>query len=41
MVGFGEVCSSATPMEIVEIINNVFSLFDQIIDSYDVFKVLS
>ncbi|XP_060571513.1 soluble guanylate cyclase gcy-33-like [Ruditapes philippinarum] len=39
MVGFGEVCSSATPMEIVEIINNVFSLFDQIIDSYDVFKV--
>ncbi|XP_053384613.1 uncharacterized protein LOC123537544 isoform X3 [Mercenaria mercenaria] len=39
MVGFGDVCSSATPMEIVEIINSVFSLFDQIIDSYDVFKV--
>ncbi|WAR01861.1 GCY8E-like protein [Mya arenaria] len=39
MVGFGDVCSSATPMEIVNIINRVFILFDKIIDKYDVFKV--
>jgi len=39
MVGFGEVCSSASPMEIVKIINRVFILFDKIVDKYNVFKV--
>lgn len=39
MVGFGDVCSSATPMEIVKIINSVFRVFDQITDKYNVFKV--
>ncbi|KAH3883956.1 hypothetical protein DPMN_007926 [Dreissena polymorpha] len=38
MVGFGEVCSQATPMEIVKIINRVYILFDRIIDKYKVFK---
>jgi len=39
MVGFGDVCSSAKPMDIVKIINSVFILFDQITDRYNVFKV--
>lgn len=39
MVGFGDVCSIASPMEIVRIINSFFSLFDQIVDKYGVFKV--
>lgn len=39
MVGFGDVCASATPMDIVKIFNSVFSLFDQITDKYNVFKV--
>ena len=39
MVGFAEICSQASAMKIVECINNVFTMFDNIIDQYDVFKV--
>ena len=39
MVGFAEICSQASAMKIVECINNVFTMFDNIIDRYDVFKV--
>ena len=39
MVGFAEICSQASAMKIVECINNVFTMFDNIIDKYDVFKV--
>ena len=40
MVGFAEICSQASAMKIVECINNVFTMFDNIIDKYDVFKVI-
>ena len=41
MVGFAEICSQASAMKIVECINNVFTMFDNIIDQYDVFKVMN
>ncbi|KAL4224743.1 hypothetical protein ACF0H5_015440 [Mactra antiquata] len=39
MVGFGDICTAASPMEIVKVINTVFSVFDHITDKYNVFKV--
>ncbi|KAL3841990.1 hypothetical protein ACJMK2_020066, partial [Sinanodonta woodiana] len=39
LVGFSEICGQASAIQIVECINNVFTLFDNIIDKYDVFKV--
>ncbi|KAK3594150.1 hypothetical protein CHS0354_040928 [Potamilus streckersoni] len=39
LVGFSDICGQASAIQIVECINNVFTLFDNIIDKYDVFKV--
>ncbi|KAK3103807.1 hypothetical protein FSP39_022035 [Pinctada imbricata] len=39
IVGFADICTMASPMDIVRCINSIFSTFDAVIDKYNVFKV--
>ncbi|CAI9730998.1 speract receptor-like [Octopus vulgaris] len=39
IVNFGRICKESKPMEIVDFLNEVYKLFDSVLDGYDVYKV--
>ncbi|GCC36992.1 hypothetical protein chiPu_0015492 [Chiloscyllium punctatum] len=39
IVGFTTICKFSTPMEVVDMLNNMYKNFDHILDNHDVYKV--
>ncbi|KAL8221800.1 UNVERIFIED_CONTAM: Heat-stable enterotoxin receptor [Gekko kuhli] len=39
IVGFTTICKYSTPMEVVDMLNEIYKNFDRILDHHDVYKV--